>query len=291
VVLLIINLFAGYKMGLVNQAIELTGAILGIFLAFQWAGAIPQWLEESSGLVTKIKEGLAGTKLAALFGGNFAEILLQVVSFCAVFVAVNLVVNFLGAALQHLCKFSLLKSVDRLSGAGLGLIKGGILVCIILFLLTLLPLPGLQNQVGKSHLAAKFIAVTPAIYNQVEKIIPADFPKIMITSQGVQFRSIDFSQLDGSICVACGEKVQFLGYFPKGQYRSPKFICTVCGRTSDGCQTYEGYHEIYGECPVVKCRNGIQIDCKVWPNGNFVTPQGPCTVCGETGLLQMQTAN
>lgn len=97
-----------------------------------------------------------------------------------------------------------------------------------------------------------------------------------------RFERFAFSQLDGATCIACGGKVKFLGYFRKDKNPLvPKFQCTRCGRTSDGCQTFEGFHKIYGICPVDEARKGVQLDCGTWTNGIWVVPKGKCPVCGK----------
>ncbi|MGB9877171.1 MAG: hypothetical protein ACPLPS_05330 [bacterium] len=97
-----------------------------------------------------------------------------------------------------------------------------------------------------------------------------------------RFERLAFSQLDGGTCIACGGKVKFLGYFRKGKNPLvPKFQCTVCGRTSDGCQFFEGFHRIYGICPVDEAEKGILLDCGTWTNYKWVVPRGKCPVCGK----------
>jgi hypothetical protein len=97
-----------------------------------------------------------------------------------------------------------------------------------------------------------------------------------------RFERLAFSQLDGGTCIACGGKVKFLGYFRKGSNPLvPKFQCTVCGRTSDGCQLWEGFHKIYGICPVDEANKGVLLDCGTWTNYKWVVPKGRCPVCGK----------
>lgn len=101
-----------------------------------------------------------------------------------------------------------------------------------------------------------------------------------------RFERLAFSQLDGATCIACGGKVKFLGYFRKDKNPLvPKFQCTKCGRTSDGCQTFEGFHKIYHICPIEEALKGTQLDCGTWTNGIWVVPKGKCPVCGKESIL------
>ena len=93
---------------------------------------------------------------------------------------------------------------------------------------------------------------------------------------------VNYLKLDGSMCIECRTAVKFQGYRMKvGVSFSPRFECPTCGRTSDGCQTFEGFHRMYGLCPIQIARGRIAIDCGVWPNDRPVQPKGRCPVCGR----------
>ncbi|MCM8764718.1 MAG: hypothetical protein NC830_05115, partial [Candidatus Omnitrophica bacterium] len=88
-----------------------------------------------------------------------------------------------------------------------------------------------------------------------------------------------FTKFEGYTCINCGGKVKFEGYFSKyGAGIVPKFVCEKCGRVSDGCQTYEGYHKLYNACPVELARQGVKFDCGSWLNRTWITPTGPCPI-------------
>lgn len=100
--------------------------------------------------------------------------------------------------------------------------------------------------------------------------------------QGMQFLRVNFSRLNGVTCINCRTPVEFLGYrFSRGTMISPEYRCPKCGRTSDGCQTFEGFHIIYGKCPVDLANQGVEFDCGVWTNGWWTLPHGKCPVCGK----------
>jgi hypothetical protein len=113
--------------------------------------------------------------------------------------------------------------------------------------------------------------------------LPADYQEEAAgLRHGLQFMRLNFTRLDGATCLNCRGKVQFLGYrFSRGTLMSPEFRCPKCGRTSDGCQTFEGFHAIYGKCPVTLAEEGVQFDCGVWRNGSWTVPRGVCPVCGN----------
>jgi hypothetical protein len=179
------------------------------------------------------------------------------------------------------------RTVGGLLGLGLGAIGLG----------ALLPIAGLRwvaaDDIRASPIGSRFVAVTPWLYETVERL-GLDVPKVAMvpdtfegelstdTPRRPRFRPINFTALDHSTCIKCGADVRFKGYKHKdGIYPFPKFECSKCGRTSDGCQTYEGFHKMYEDCPVRLAQDGGTLDCGVWTNDDWVTPHGPCPTCGR----------
>lgn len=149
-----------------------------------------------------------------------------------------------------------------------------------------------RKAVTRSALARPLVQTAPALY-YVADAIHLDFP--MLNARAIRFEDegkaeqatlverINYSLLNGSTCIECGARVHFDGYFTRvGVSVSPRFTCPVCGRTSDGCQTFEGFHKMYGRCPVDVSEALGPIDCGVWPNDRPVYPKGVCPVCGKS---------
>ncbi len=180
--------------------------------------------------------------------------------------------------------------VSRAGGAAFGAVLGVVLAAVLVLASGLLP--GAADPVRKSALGPRIIMFVPRLHESLESIglplpklvqLPDDYrQELSGMRQGLQFLRINFTRLDGAMCIHCRTPVRFLGYqFVRGTLMSPKFQCPNCGRTSDGCQTFEGFHTIYGQCPVDVAREGVEFDCGVWTNHWFTVPHGPCPVCGK----------
>ncbi|MFA5645399.1 MAG: CvpA family protein [Candidatus Ratteibacteria bacterium] len=180
--------------------------------------------------------------------------------------------------------------IDRFFGALLGSINGLFLASALLIVFSASIEGG--NDVGRSMLAKRIQPFIPKAYQAYERkgftlpkmiLLPKQYEGEFSTEQQrVQFIKLNFTKLEGSTCTNCGGKVHFSGYFTKrGAALVPKFTCPKCGRTSDGCQTYEVFHALYGYCPVDIARKGKQYDCGNWPNREWITPKGPCPVDGK----------
>ncbi len=187
-------------------------------------------------------------------------------------------------------RFEISKRVSRAGGAGFGAAFGVFFAAILVMASALVS--GSAEPVGRSRLASGIIALVPRLHENLESVgvalpklvqLPTDYrDELQGMNVGRQFLRINFSRLDESTCINCRSPVDFEGYqFSRGTLMSPRFRCLECGRTSDGCQTFEGFHGIYGACPTTLAREGLQFDCGVWTNGWWTVPQGPCPVCGN----------
>jgi hypothetical protein len=180
---------------------------------------------------------------------------------------------------------------DRLGGGIIGAFMGAMGMTAFLMLVGMGSTS--KGQIQHSALARSSRSAIPIGLEMAEHL-GVDLPRVVVVPKSLtnafefspmrvpRFIPINFTKLDGSKCIKCGGKVRFLGYKWKDlPTPCPKFQCTVCGRTSDGCQTFEGFHKMYGDCPFTLADQGALLDCGVWTNGDPVVPQGRCPVCGR----------
>jgi hypothetical protein len=187
-----------------------------------------------------------------------------------------------------------------------GRIAAGMIGCLLgaAICLVLIPVLGrfgeFRKDVSRAPLAQPFVRMMPSLYAAADAM-DIDLPQlnrraIHFEDEGHSAKAafaerVNFSRLNGSMCIECRTPVRFQGYRMKiGMSVSPLFICPNCGRTSDGCQTFEGFHKMYHHCPIEVAKGRIAIDCGVWPNNRPVQPIGQCPVCGRIGAkLQGRT--
>ena len=184
-----------------------------------------------------------------------------------------------------------MKLPSRVAAGGVGVLLG-LAICFVM-----LPVAGRAGPIGRaaerSVLGRLLLDRLPAVYYTADVFdlcIPqftessAEFSDELDGRSGVFSERINFRRLDGSTCIECGAAVRFIGYRRTGAVVvSPLFECPECGRRSDGCQTFEGFHAMYGRCPYDVSYEGFDIDCGVWPNDRAVQPTGECPVCGQGG--------
>jgi uncharacterized membrane protein required for colicin V production len=258
---------SGYRRGLISSA----GDIIAIGLALA---------------VGSVAYPPAATALGRLFGlpANVSGPL----GYLAVAVAVALATSWGCSALA--ARFEPPRRVSRAGGAAFGAVLGMVLAGVLVMASGMVP--SLAAPVERSALGRSLVQVVPRLHEGMESIglplpklvqLPTDYrEEVQGMRQGLQFMRINFTRLDGATCIHCRTPVVFEGYrFSRGTLMSPKFRCPKCGRTSDGCQTFEGFHAIYGKCPVELAEQGVEFDCGVWTNGWLTVPHGRCPVCGR----------
>ena len=87
-------------------------------------------------------------------------------------------------------------------------------------------------------------------------------------------------------CVACGGSVGFRAFGHEPHPHRPLFECARCGRRSDGCQTFEGHHALYGACAL---SGDVPSRCGHWLCG-WQKAQGLCPVCGAVRVAAPEEA-
>jgi len=256
-----LGVYAEWKRGLFLALTDIVRVVAGLALGF----ATFSWLHRVSGSYTA---GFVGFAVAALIGTFGVRVLLYVLK--------------LDPAWGR-------TAVGKFGGGAVGLLLG-LLICAVL-----VPVAGRtpagSDAVRRSFLARPFIETMPALYSAADAF-DLDLP--MLNARAIRFEDegtsvpaalverINYTRLDGSTCIECQSPVRFEGYRRRvGVSVSPRFVCPGCGRRSDGCQTFEGFHRMYGRCPVEVSESLGPIDCGVWSNDRPVYPQGVCPVCGE----------
>lgn len=270
IAVVVASALSGARRGMINSA----GDIITIVVALA---------------VGSVAYPLAAIPIARVFG--VGEAVSGPLGYLVVALAMTALVGWGCSALAE--RFELPRRASRVGGAAFGAVLGMALAGVLIMASGLLP--GVAGPVEKSAFGRSIVQVVPRLHEGMESLgvplpklvqLPTDYrEEITGARRGLQFMRLNFTRLDGATCIHCSSRVEFLGYrFSRGTLMSPKFRCAECGRTSDGCQMYEGFHEIYGQCPIPIAEEGVRFDCGVWPNGWWTVPHGTCPVCGKEGV-------
>jgi membrane protein required for colicin V production len=146
-------LIRGIFRGLIKELSSIAGVLAGFYAAYSYYAYLAKLLSHY------------------LSFSAYSEIISFLVIFCAVFI----IISILGVIIKYVSSISSLGWVDRISGAGFGLIKG-LLITFILFIAFTTFLPK-NNTLMKKSLLAPHLSYVPA---KMIKIVDPDMKQQFI---------------------------------------------------------------------------------------------------------------
>lgn len=123
IVIITFCLIRGAFRGIIKEASSIVGVISGVWAAYSYYESLSKAIE----------------RFGQIFPNpSYVNIISFLVIFCFVFAAVSA----LGVLIKHLLKIVFLQWVDKVCGAGFGLVKGFMIVSVLLLILTTFLDPG-----------------------------------------------------------------------------------------------------------------------------------------------------
>jgi membrane protein required for colicin V production len=153
-ILVILGAFVlkGLLRGLLKELCSLVGLAAGAFLAFRFYAPLAEAMAKS----LKLPHGLCAA-----------------VSFSALFLATILFFAVLGFLLSRFLKLLFLGGANRVAGGLFGLIQGVLVMALVLFALSLRPLPGnLRPYMERSQLYSPFAHLGKAVFQGSRETFP-----------------------------------------------------------------------------------------------------------------------
>lgn len=144
----------------------------GVILLFAIGGAIKGFIDNVFGKIAFI----VGIILAWLFYKNIAGGLLKdvkntyianVLAFLLIFVVTFLVIKLVQMIVAKVFEWSILKSLDRTLGFIFGIVEGGAVVCLIVFLISVQPFFNPAPLLGGSF----FYGIVTSLFNTAKEEI------------------------------------------------------------------------------------------------------------------------
>lgn len=145
-------LIRGIFRGLIKEISSIIGVLAGYCAAFTYYGY--------------------AAKLLSKWISNSGYI--NIISFLFIFCTVFITISILGIIIKYLLKISFLGWVDRICGAGFGLIKGILIIAILLVVFTTF-LPKGSPVIKKSFLAPHVIHISETLAQVVPKAMKHQF--------------------------------------------------------------------------------------------------------------------
>lgn len=164
---LIWGAYKGYTKGLFLEFTNILAFILGIILAFKFIDV--------------------AMELLLKYVGNLGAGL-PLIAFLMVFIGVIFGVSFLGKALKKIIDFTLIGSIDDLAGGVLGILKWGIAISLVLWLMQQADVSFPFGDTDDSILYPYLVEFGPLVVNTCSKLLP--FAKDLIESITILFEEV-----------------------------------------------------------------------------------------------------
>lgn len=144
-------LLKGLMRGLLKEVCSLAGLFIGAFLAFRYHGPLAEALLKQVDLPTQIAVAI---------------------TFTVLFLATMIFFLVLGFLLSRFVKLLFLGGFNRLIGGLFGLFQGVLLLAVVLFALSLKPLPwGMDKPMRASYLAPPFVELGGAVLDGSQRVL------------------------------------------------------------------------------------------------------------------------
>ncbi len=151
IIILCAFLLKGVLRGLLKEVCSLAGLFIGAFLAFRYHGPLAEALLEQVDLPAQIAVAI---------------------TFTVLFLATIIFFMVLGFLLSRFVKLLFLGGFNRLVGGLFGLFQGILLLAVVLFALSLRPLPwGMDKIMKEAYLTPPFVELGEAILEGSRRIL------------------------------------------------------------------------------------------------------------------------
>ncbi len=165
VFLLVGGLITGFRRGLIVQVIHMSGFIVALIVAYLYykdlAGKFVLWIPYSG--------VSAESKLTFVVGElNLDSTFYNVLAFVLIFIVVKFGLQLIASMFDFLKYLPVLGFIARLTGAFFGFIEFYILIFLVLYLGSMLPIDFIQKSIGHSILAGAMFEHTPFFSDMVK---------------------------------------------------------------------------------------------------------------------------
>lgn len=167
----------GFRKGFVQEIMGILGLVLAILFALRYFEDVGQIINTSL---------------------NIPENLANVLAFVIISVGIVAVVSIVALAWKRVIGLSPLSVLDKIFGAGFGLLKGGLVIMIILLALVSLQMPAIQDVLlEQSSVAREVLTFAPILYERIEPLLPASMDRLIITPEGFKIQRDFVDSQDG----------------------------------------------------------------------------------------------
>ena len=147
---LILNLYSGYKEGLIRQVVALAGFFIAFYCALSWSGELSASLQEFL-RIDRVLDILWTDGATNLW---LANAICNVLVYILIFLVISLLIKIITKKLTIINKIPLIGSLNAILGTVFGLVKGFFIIFLTVALLSLIKIPFFNDTMEVSVFAA-----------------------------------------------------------------------------------------------------------------------------------------
>lgn len=156
-IVLIGGFLIGLRQGLVSQAINLTGLVAALAVAYLYFNALAPHL-------TWIPYPGASNSSSEM-------IYHQAIAFVLLFIGVKILWNILGSAISVFAELPVLNVANRWLGGAFGFVKIYVIIFLLLSFVSFTPLASAEETVSNSQLAQTMLDQTPVLSDKKQEFV------------------------------------------------------------------------------------------------------------------------
>lgn len=168
----------GFRKGFVQEIMGILGLVLAVIFALRYF--------EDVGYMINMRFSVP-------------ENLANVIGFVVLALGIAAVVSIVAVAWKRVIGLSPLSILDKIFGAGFGLVKGGLIITVILLALVSLQMPVIKDMLlVRSPIAKEVLTLAPRLYEKLEPLLPSSMDGLMITPEGFKILRDERDADDGA---------------------------------------------------------------------------------------------
>lgn len=178
IVFLVFSIIRGWKRGLISQILDLAAVLIAFFAASRYGAAFGRWISGFLNLekfatrvvVTEAEsKGLSGLLVGSLKGivPDVVVALQNILGYVLLFLLVLAAAKLLSLIFKSLSRIPVLGTLNTFGGVLFGFLKGALITLVIVWILSLLPIPRVMDFMESSLFAPILLNIAPGIYERV----------------------------------------------------------------------------------------------------------------------------
>ncbi|WP_353892649.1 CvpA family protein [Proteinivorax hydrogeniformans] len=166
---ILLNVYIGRNKGLIRMVLELSSILIAYFAASRLGPFVGSTILGALGLETLAESIVVQTAVEG--GVNPILSFMNSVGAVIVFFIVRYGLSFLLFTTSVFNKIPVIGSFNKVGGTAIGLVKGVVLSVLLVWILSFMAIPTIQNSLESSLIATQLEDIFPRMYNRLHDII------------------------------------------------------------------------------------------------------------------------